>query len=182
MTTERRGMSVGEALDLARAKGLIREEGKCVGALLAPTAAPKGKRDKPALVEAAFVGPATWVVPVYVVAGDNARGQRAKVGRAGHERAATARVLATNLRALAPFADAAQRGERVRCVLTRLGGREMDDDGLHAAGKYVRDCVALFLGVGDGPRGPVRWEYRSEPGGANGVRIELNLIGPGTAS
>lgn len=142
---------------------------------VAPAPAP-AKAGHPALVapaSASLPGGIAVTVPVYVVAGDNARGGRAKIGRAGHERRAVAEQLARHLRALAPLADAAQDGRPVRCRLVRLGGPGMDTDGLAAACKYVRDTVALFLGVGDGPRGPVRWAYDQEPGPAFGVRIEL---------
>ncbi len=139
---------------------------------------PATKRVKPDLIAPAFeslVGGVVFTVPVYVVAGDNARGAKAKIGRAGHERRATGEQLARHLRELAPLADAAQAGRPVRCRLVRLGG-EMDTDGLAGALKYTRDCVALFLGVGDGPRGPIRWEYAQEKSKAFGVRIELVLI------
>lgn len=142
---------------------------------LAPVSAPAGKTS-PDLVAPGFTplpGGLSVTVPVYVVAGDNSRGSKVKIGRAGHERRVTAVELAKRLRELAPLADAAQGGRLVRCRLVRLGGPGMDSDGLAAASKYVRDTVALFLGVGDGPRGPVRWEYDQEPGGAFGVRVEL---------
>lgn len=141
----------------------------------APAPAPGGKKS-PDLTAPAFAlvpGGLAITVPVYVVAGDNSRGSRAKIGRAGHERRTTALELAKRLRELASLADAAQDGRLVRCRLVRLGGPGMDSDGLAAACKYVRDTVALFLGVDDGPRGPVRWEYDQEAGGAFGVRLEI---------
>lgn len=47
------------------------------------------------------------------------------------------------------------------CVvtLTRLGPRELDDDNLPGAFKYVRDTIATALGTHDGPSAPVRWVY-----------------------
>lgn len=160
-------MSIPEnhpAIRTAIAKGLI------------PADAAPVPEAKPALVAASFLAPGTWTIPVHVVSGDNARGMRSKIGRAGHERNATFRVLARNLRDLARFADAAQAGLPVVCRFTRIG-RLMDSDGLAGACKYVRDAVAAMLGVGDGPRGPVRWEYEQESASACGVRIELVIQG-----
>jgi hypothetical protein len=65
-------------------------------------------------------------------------------------------------------------GLPVRCRLVRIGGSgEMDDDNLPVTAKWCRDAVAFFLGVEDGTRGPVRWEYGQEGGKRWGVRIEL---------
>jgi len=114
-----------------------------------------------------------YTVPLKIDSGDNARGKYAKIGAAGSHRKKTAAVLATELKFLHYFADKAQSGEPVTVRLTRLGGRGLDDDGLRSAFKYVRDTVALFLGVDDGPRGPVRWEYDQKPGGPYGVMIQV---------
>lgn len=51
----------------------------------------------------------------------------------------------------------------------------MDSDNVVASLKYVRDAVALLLGVDDGCDGPVVWEYDAEPDGPHGVRVELRL-------
>jgi hypothetical protein len=172
-------LSLGEAIEVLLKQGSV---GKPAGDLVAPAlaapAGPKPRKEKPRLVPAAFVFPGTWLVPLHVTAGDNQSAvNRAKIGRAGHERTAVGRVLATALGALAPLAAAAQRGEAVRCRLVRVGGREMDYANVVGAMKYVQDTVALFLGVGDGPRGPVKWEYDQSPGGPCGVRIELSADG-----
>ncbi len=58
-------------------------------------------------------------------------------------------------------------------TLTRLGGQALDqEDNLNIAFKGCRDELAAILGVNDrDPR--VRWQYRHEPGGAVGIRIEI---------
>ncbi|AMV25491.1 hypothetical protein VT84_13920 [Gemmata sp. SH-PL17] len=150
------------------------------GLITGCAAVPKAKREKPDLVAPEHehgsrdgVRYSRWLVPLHVVAGDNARGMRAKIGRAGHERRVTSQALSRTLRALSPFAESAQAGHRVICTLTRVGGREMDYANVVAAMKYVQDTVAMFLGVDDGPRGPVQWVYDQKPGGPVGVRIQI---------
>lgn len=151
------------------------ERGLIAGAPARAPAAPKGKREKPVLLPSAFVPPNVWLVPLHVVAGDNARGMRAKIGRAGHERRVTSRVLGgAALKYLAVFADLAARGEPVRITLTRLGGRGLDPmDGLPASLKYVADTVALMMGFDDGATSPLKFVTQQEPGGPVGVRVTI---------
>lgn len=157
-----------------RAKGCVFSIGPAPFATpSAPAEQSPARENKPDLLPAAFCPPGTWLVPVYVYSGDNARGMRSKVGRSGHERRAVYRVLAGYHREFAPFADAARSGTPLACTLTRLGGRGMDSDGLAGAMKYVRDAVSDFLGVEDGPGGPVVWDYGQQPNGPYGVRIQL---------
>ena len=132
---------------------------------------------KQALVAAAFEPPGTWTIPLHVTAGDNSRGFARRIGRAGKERTAVGHALARHLAWVAPFAWLIHhKGERVRCRLTRLG-RTMDDDNVQASLKYVRDTVALFLGVDDGAR-VIVWEYCQEQSALAGVRIQLEAIHP----
>lgn len=60
-----------------------------------------------------------------------------------------------------------------RVVITRCAPHALDSDNAVGAAKYVRDAVALWLGVDDAnPR--VEWVVRQEPpAGGMGVRIEL---------
>jgi hypothetical protein len=70
-------------------------------------------------------------------------------------------------------------------TFTRIGPRDLDDDGLAAACKSIRDATAEFLGVSDAPRGGVRWAYQQERGPKvkrgvppyYGVRIEITIGG-----
>ena len=43
--------------------------------------------------------------------------------------------------------------------LTRLGPRDLDDDNLPGAFKYVRDTIAKEYGTHDGTKAPIRWEH-----------------------
>ena len=52
---------------------------------------------------------------------------------------------------------------RLRVTFTRLASGTLDDDNLAGAFKACRDAVASWLGVDDGPRGPVVWAYAQEP-------------------
>jgi hypothetical protein len=57
--------------------------------------------------------------------------------------------------------------------LTRISSRDLDTDNLAGSQKHVRDAIAEWLGVDDGPRGPVTWEYAQERGKGWGVRVEV---------
>lgn len=47
-------------------------------------------------------------------------------------------------------------------TLVRVGMRALDTDNLASSLKAVRDAVAAWLGVDDGPKGPVTWAYAQE--------------------
>jgi hypothetical protein len=69
-----------------------------------------------------------------------------------------------------------------RVTLTRLGGKAMDDDGLRAALKHVRDAVAMWL-VGGTPGerdndDRITWAYYQAPASLPAgvmVRIEVGV-------
>lgn len=60
-------------------------------------------------------------------------------------------------------------------TLTRLGPRELDDDGVVASLKACRDAIAAFIAVDDKLRNVVRYAYEQEKSKAFGVRIEVSL-------
>ena len=60
-----------------------------------------------------------------------------------------------------------------RVVITRVGKRLLDTDNLAGAAKHARDAVAAWLGIDDGPRGPVAWEVVQEIGKGYAVRIAI---------
>jgi hypothetical protein len=152
-------------------------EAKCLE-LAGVKPAAKPARGKVELVAAAHPEPNVWVIPLHLApVTNNGAIKRSAIGRAAKDRRATANALAAHLGDLAPWAKAAQARWPVACRIVRLGGGLMDDDNLPVTAKWVRDTIALFLGVGDGPRGPVRWEYGQEPGGKVGVRVELSVEG-----
>lgn len=76
---------------------------------------------------------------------------------------------------LAPAADVGPYGNFYRVRLIRISAGVLDDDGLRGALKAVRDEVAAWLGVDDGPRAPVRFAYAQQKGPAKvyAIRIEI---------
>ncbi len=131
-------------------------------------------REKPELREPEYYERNCFVVPLHVVAGDNARGQKARIGRAGHERRVCASVFAGAHSVWGAACCALTRDRPLTVYLARVGGRKMDDDNLPASLKYIRDTVALFLGRDDNDP-LIHWEYAQEPGGPSGVRVRLSV-------
>lgn len=138
----------------------------------------KKRAKPPQLVDAKFErGPISdvpqWTIPLRVVAGDNARGLRAKIGRAGHERTACTREFAKQHRAWEWAVTLLQRYGGIRVALTRIGGRTMDYANVVAAMKYVQDTAAAWLGVDDADN-RIQWIYDQRPGGSkHGVEVRL---------
>ena len=66
-------------------------------------------------------------------------------------------------------------------TLTRLGGRQLDeDDNLPRSLKAVKDVVAEWLGVQDTGRDPrVRWKFRQASAYSPGCRVRVETQ-PGT--
>jgi hypothetical protein len=62
-----------------------------------------------------------------------------------------------------------------RVVLTRRGGRILDDDNLRSALKATRDQVAAWLGVDDGDQQAAAWHYGQQPGGPYGVLVRVEV-------
>lgn len=60
----------------------------------------------------------------------------------------------------------------VRITIRQARGKQPDSDALVILPKAIRDQVASWFGVDDGPGGPITWEYAWERG-ADGVLIEL---------
>lgn len=73
-----------------------------------------------------------------------------------------------------------QREGHILVCLTRLGARRLDDDNAAGALKGVRDSVAAWLGVDDGPRGPVRWHVEQEAHRRYRLRpaVRVEILGP----
>lgn len=164
-----------KALDEAEREGRILKQ---TGVRSPAGPAPKKMRDKVRYAVPSFQpdGEACgWVVPLKLDSSANSKSfMRSHMGIAGRHRRAVAQELARYLSRLVPHAKRAQAGKPVYCRIDRLGGGRMDDDNLGIVCKWVRDTVALFLGVGDGPGGPVKWSYGQEPGPEYGVRITLS--------
>jgi len=71
--------------------------------------------------------------------------------------------------------DALRAAKRVELTLVRLGGRKLDRDNLAGSFKGILDCVSAWLRVDDGDEERLGLRWLQEPGGAYGVRIELEV-------
>ena len=142
-----------------------------------PTPAAGGKRPglRVELVKSAFTTPATWVIPVVTTSEINGRDWRSRSNRTKAAREAVSKAFGPRLMAAAVVAHHYHQGGAVRAVFTRLGGRRIDLSNLGSALKGCEDAVCLIIGASDGDP---RWrpEFRQEPGGPVGVRVELERI------
>lgn len=60
-------------------------------------------------------------------------------------------------------------------TMRRVASRAMDDDNLAGAFKAVRDEIAEFFGVDDGPRGPISWRYEQRKGAPRQYAVIIQL-------
>lgn len=131
---------------------LRKRKPKAAPALIAPHAA---RGNYTALIE----------VPVKLESEANRRGAwYVHDSRRKKQRAATAAVAST--------IAAPPQGARCDVTIMRIAPRKLDTDNLASSAKAVRDEIAKWMGVSDGPNGPVTWHYdqRAE-GKACGVVI-----------
>lgn len=99
------------------------------------------------------------------------------VGRAGHDRKVICAALSLLPHEFADIIEHLLKGYPVMVGMTRLGGREMDSDNLRSAFKWVRDAIALKLGVDDGNR-LIQWVYAQEIGGKEvGCLVHIAIAG-----
>jgi hypothetical protein len=61
-------------------------------------------------------------------------------------------------------------------ILTRVSAGVLDDDGLAAALKHVRDAVALWIGVDDGDVGRIRFRYQQAPGKRGLYQVRITIL------
>jgi len=59
----------------------------------------------------------------------------------------------------------------LRVTLIRIGPRDLDSDNLVAGFKFVRDGVALAVGIDDGDRERIRWRYGQRRSGATAAAL-----------
>lgn len=154
------------------------------GLIETPTLLPSGRAAKPKksdMVEELFAsmpGGPVWVLPIVTASEANCRQWQAKSNRTREARRIVSPALGKRIDYLAPFARAYHAGIPVRVILTRLGGRKLDEGvNLPSSMKAVEDAVALMLGADDGsPLWHVEFEQEPEHTG-HGVRIELRMKG-----
>lgn len=73
----------------------------------------------------------------------------------------------------APPAAVTKDCKRWVVTIMRRGPRKMDDDGLSASAKYVRDGIAKALGIDDGDKARLRFIYMQELAKTYSVMIEV---------
>lgn len=61
------------------------------------------------------------------------------------------------------------------CTLARIAPRMLDDDNLAGAFKSIRDEVAAYFGVDDGPKGPIAWRYEQRREAPKQYAVEIRL-------
>ena len=93
-----------------------------------------------------------------------------RAARAKKERAVVATVLRCHRR---PTLESTC--PPTMCTLARIAPRMLDDDNLAGAFKGIRDEVAAFFGVDDGPKGPIAWRYEQRKGEPKQYAVEIRL-------
>lgn len=73
------------------------------------------------------------------------------------------------------FFHGAPMPKSMTCTLVRIAPRALDDDNLAGAFKSIRDEVAAFFGVNDGPKGPIAWRYEQRKGAPKQYAVEIRL-------
>lgn len=82
-----------------------------------------------------------------------------RAARTKRERAAVRATLANGWRP-----DVETAAPPTTCTMIRVAPRMLDDDNLAGAFKAIRDEVAAFFGVDDGPKGPIAWHCEQRKG------------------
>jgi hypothetical protein len=113
--------------------------------------------------------------PMHLKAEPNERGLRWQVKAARvseHRKQTKIRLLANGIRAqLVAKHGQLQPDERYVVAFVRVASRRLDDDNLQGAFKAIRDEVAAYLGVNDGDRQRIRFEYADAKGRPSAVQI-----------
>lgn len=60
-------------------------------------------------------------------------------------------------------------------TLVRVSRRSLDLDNLAGSLKAVRDATATWLGVDDGPKGPITWAYAQEVTKSPLMRVRIEV-------
>lgn len=118
----------------------------------------------------------TWTIPIETKPFANAANWKTMIGLKHGQKQKVFRAFGRYHGAVAWFAD---RGvwnnppRTVGVIMTRLGGKEVDDDNLSGCFKWIRDAIADILGVDD--KSPmVKWACLQRPGGGEvGVKIQF---------
>lgn len=162
----------------ARAKGLVTGETKTDESKLTGPKIPKPKGTKTPLIEESAFERGKFIeliLPIHAQPTTNGGVfKKWMIGIAGKHRKTVCHAFAKNIGMVLPYLLRCQANEPVYCCITRIG-RTMDDDNIAACCKQIRDAVALYFGVGDGPKDPIVWTYSQQYRMHNGIIITLSL-------
>jgi hypothetical protein len=107
-------------------------------------------------------------IPIKTTSAANLREHwRAKARRHRAEKAATSLALLSGAQELRGV------GSVTSVTFTRLGVRLLDSDNLAGGFKAIRDEVADFLGVSDGPETGIAWLYEQERAKEYSARVTV---------
>lgn len=95
---------------------------------------------------------------------------RARSSRVKKQRQAVGAQLAAS-----GFDPEALAAGKPTITLVRVSRRSLDLDNLAGSLKAVRDAVAAWLGVDDGPKGPVTWAYAQEVTKSPLMRVRIEV-------
>lgn len=138
--------------------------------------APAEEIDDSPFIPVLFVPPGTLTLPIETASEANGRDWKARSNRNKEARRIVAKEIGCRWEFFYRFPVAYHRGEKLKLIFTRLGGRRLDKANVGAALKATEDAVALLFGANDGDD---RWdaEFEQQPGGLKGVRIEIYTTG-----
>jgi hypothetical protein len=108
--------------------------------------------------------------------GSNSGGWKGKAKRTKNAKMILFHTLWPFHGSLTPFVKHFHGHGGLRVTFTRLGGRVLDDDNLRSSMKATRDGIAALMLADDGDS-RFHWCYGQEPGGAIGIRVEIEMFG-----
>ena len=139
----------------ARARDALQGVSPRAAATAGPSTAPRSAPYAPSVVARGLVVALT-VKGLRLVSAANAREHwTSRAERSRDTRGVVSEALRAHPPPPGPWAVA----------ITRSGPVALDTDNLAGSAKALRDAVAEWLGVDDGPTSPVRWEYGQVRGG-----------------
>lgn len=146
-----------------------------VRALIAPESMPVIEEETK-FVPVLFIPPGTLTLPIETASEANGRKWRERSHRNKEARRIVSKEIGCRWEYFHRFPVAYHRGERIKLIFTRLGGRKLDKANIGSALKQTEDALALMFGANDGDD---RWDasHEQQPGGLKGVRIEIYTTG-----
>ena len=139
----------------ARAREALQGKAPRAAGPAAPSTAPRGAPCAPSVLARGLVVALTLKGLRLVSAANSREHWTSRADRSRDTRGVVAEALREHPAPPGPWVVA----------ITRSGPQALDTDNLAGSAKALRDAVATWLGVDDGPSAPVRWEYGQTRGG-----------------